>query len=43
MVAFSSSNDGEEAGMKRYVVTLEKEERDKLRSAGIGCAVPLPS
>ena len=33
MVAFSSSSDGEKEGMKRYVVTLEKEERDKL--AGI--------
>ena len=33
MLAFSSSNEGEEVGMKRYVVTLEKDERDEL--AGI--------
>ena len=33
MVAFSSSNDGEEVGMTRYVVTLEKDERAEL--AGI--------
>ena len=33
LVTFSSSHDGEEVGMKRYVVALEKEERDEL--AGI--------
>ena len=33
LITFSSSHDGEEVGMKRYVVALEKEERDEL--AGI--------
>ena len=33
MIALSSSNDDEEVGMKRYLVTLEKEEREEL--AGI--------
>ena len=30
LITFSSSHDGEEVGMKRYVVALEKEERDEL-------------
>ena len=33
LITFSPSHDGEEVGMKRYVVALEKEERDEL--AGI--------
>ena len=31
MIALSSSNDDEEVGLKRYVVTLEKEERGGTR------------
>ena len=30
---FSSSHDGEEVGMKRYVVALEKEERTNSRGS----------